>query len=173
MRGSRAERATRCNVQMTEFRQGEIAMGSRHGLEIRAATPADAPGLSDLLALAGHPIPPRTLADRLDGMRHGSGTILLALEWGPPSGLVQLHWYRPLHRPQPVAQVTALFVAEDDRRRGLARLLVKAASQAARVAGCGTLEMLTASDPVLHAFCLATGFVPAGGRHERALRKKA
>ncbi len=147
-------------------------MGSRHGLEIRAATPADAPGLADLLALAGQPLSPRTLVERLDATSRDAGALLLALEWGPPSGLVQLHWYRPLHHPQPVAQVTALFVAEGDRRRGLARLLVKAASQAARVAGCGTLEMLTGPDPVLQAFCLATGFTLAGARHERVLRKR-
>ncbi len=148
-------------------------MGSRHGLEIRAATAADAPGLAELLAAAGHPVPVRELAERLDGQQLEAGTALLAMEWGPPSGLVQLHRYRVLHRPHPVAQVTALFVAPDDRRRGIGRLLVKAASQAARVAGCGALEMLTGPDPVLHAFCLATGFAAAGERHERALRKKS
>ncbi len=147
-------------------------MTGRHGLEIRAAAPADAPGLAGLLGAAGRPVSVRTLADRLEALRDGNGTALLALDWGPPAGLVTLHWYRTLHGPLPTAQVTALFVMPDDRRRGIGRLLVKAAAQAARVAGCGALEMLVGDDPGLHAFSLATGFVPAGGRHERMLRKK-
>ena len=147
-------------------------MTGRYGLEIRAAVPADASGLAALLEAAGRPLPVRTLAERLEELRDGRGTALLALDWGPTTGLVTLHWYRTLHGPLPTAQVTTLFVMPDDRRRGIGRLLVKAAAQAARVAGCGALEMLVGDDPGLHAFSLATGFAPAGERHQRTLRKK-
>ena len=148
-------------------------MTGRHGLEIRAAVPADAPVLVALLEAAGRPLPVRTLAERLEELRDGRGTALLALDWGPAAaGLVTLHWYRTLHGSLPTAQLTTLFVMPDDRRRGIGRLLVKAAAQAARVAGCGALEMLVGADPGLHAFSLATGFVPAGERHQRTLRKK-
>lgn len=149
-------------------------MKSRYGMEIRAASGADAQGVADLLATAGRPIPPRLLADRLDAIRRESGAALIAVEWGPPSGLILLHWYRSLLTDQPTAQVTALFVAPDDRRRGIGRALLKAGAQAARVAGCGTLELATAlDDPTLPAFCRATGFNEAGARFERALRKGA
>ena len=146
-------------------------MSGRHGLEIRAATAADAPGLAELLAAADRPVPARSLAERLDRLRHDAGTVLVALDWGPPSGLVVLHWYATLHQPLRTAQITGLLVAAGDRRRGIARLLVKAASQAARVAGCGALEMLVDADPALRPFCLATGFTGAGERYERVLRK--
>ncbi|HZF74838.1 MAG TPA: GNAT family N-acetyltransferase [Acetobacteraceae bacterium] len=144
----------------------------RHGLEIRAATAADAPGLATLLASAGRAIDARDLAERLVALRHAPGTALVAVQWGPPSGLVVLHWYPTLGAPRPTAQVTTLLVDPEDRRRGIGRLLVKAAAQAARVAGCGELELLAPPDaPSLHGFCLATGFAEAGLRFTRSLRK--
>jgi aminoglycoside 6'-N-acetyltransferase I len=146
---------------------------TRYGLEIRAATSAEAPGLAELLSLAGYPIETRILADRLDALRQWPGTALVALEWGPPSGLVVLHWYKTLGAAQPTAQITTLLVGPDERRRGIGRLLLKAASQAARVAGCDALELTVAGEvPTLSAFCFATGFSETGSRFVRALRKK-
>jgi aminoglycoside 6'-N-acetyltransferase I len=142
-------------------------------LEIRAATSAEAPGLAELLSLAGYPIAPRMLAERLDALHQWPGAALIALDWGPPSGLVVLHWYRTLGAAQPTAQITTLLVSPDERRRGIGRLLLKAAAQAARVAGCDALEMTVAvEEPTLPAFCLATGFTASGSRFVRALRKK-
>jgi aminoglycoside 6'-N-acetyltransferase I len=151
----------------------ERVLKTRHGLEIRAAAPADAPGLCELLGKAGISVSPRALAERLETIRQEAGAVLLAAEWGPPSGVVMLHWYRTLEADQPTAQITRLLVGPDDRRRGIGRLLVKAAAQAARVAGCGALELLAAPDAAaLHQFCLATGFTEAGSRFMRPLRKK-
>jgi aminoglycoside 6'-N-acetyltransferase I len=146
---------------------------TRQGLEIRAATGADAPGLCELLRGAGQTISPVSLATRLDAIRQEPSAALIAAAWGPPSGLVLLHWYRTLDADQPVAQITTLLVGLDERRRGIGRLLVKAAAQAARVAGCGTLELLAArEDQSLHQFCLATGFIGVGHCFVRPLRKK-
>lgn len=148
-------------------------MASRYGLEIRAATGADAPGLSALLRAAGQPTAPERLAERIEAMRQGPGAALIAVEWGPPSGLILLHWYRTLAEDLPVAQVTALLVGPDERRRGIGRLLIKAGAQAARSAGCGTLQLLVGPDqPALHAFADATGFLGAGVLLVRPLRKK-
>jgi aminoglycoside 6'-N-acetyltransferase I len=146
---------------------------TRRGLEIRAATSADASGLCELLSATGQGIAARTLAARLDPIRPETGAALIAAEWGPPSGLVVLHWYRTLLADQPTAQITTLLVGPDERRRGIGRLLVKAAAQAARVAGCGSLELL--APPEEHSlleFCRATGFTEAGPCFVRPLRKK-
>lgn len=149
-------------------------MATRYGLEIRAATSADAPGLSELLGTAGCAIAPRDLAARLDAMREAAATVLVAVVWGPPSGVVALHRYPTLVAERPTAQITLLLVGAEDRRKGIGRLLVKAAAQAARNAGCGALELTTASaDPSLIAFCKASGFTETGARLERSLRKQA
>ena len=148
-------------------------MKSRYGLEIRAATGADAPGLSEFLTAMGHPVPARDLAARLDRLRTEPGAVLIAVEWGPPSGLVVVHWYGSVEVAEPRAQITTLAVGPEDRRRGLGRMLLKAAAQAARVAGCGSLELLVGEGREdLRAFCAATGFEPVGARFERPLRKR-
>ena len=105
-------------------------------------------------------------------IRQAPGTALLAAEWGPPSGLVVLHWYPTIDADQPTAQIVTLLVGPTERRRGIGRLLVKAASQAARVAGCGVLQLLVAPDQSdLQQFCQATGFAEAGTSFVRPLRK--
>ncbi|KAA2213610.1 GNAT family N-acetyltransferase [Teichococcus oryzae] len=148
-------------------------MTSRYGLEIRAATATEAPGLADLLATAGFAIDAHDLAERLVALRQASATALMALQWGPPSGLVVMHWYPTLEAARPRAQISTLLVNADERRRGIGRLLLKAAAQAARVAGCGELEIITRSDtPALCEFCRATGFAEAGSRFIRSLRKQ-
>ena len=87
-------------------------MASRYGLEIRAATAADAAGLSELLRAAGQTVSPAVLAERLDALRQAPGAALVAMEWGPPSGLVLLHWYRSLDASAPTAQITTCHAAE-------------------------------------------------------------
>jgi aminoglycoside 6'-N-acetyltransferase I len=145
---------------------------TRRGLEIRVPTSADVPGLCELLSAAGYPTLPVALAERLDAIRQAPGTALLAAEWGPPSGFVVLHWYPTIDADQPTAQVTTLLVGPGERRRGIGRLLLKAASQAARVAGCGVLELLAAPEqPALQQFCRATGFIEGGVSFVRPLRK--
>lgn len=148
-------------------------MKSRTGLEIRAATSADAPGLGELLNAAGQEVSVRALAERLDAIQQEPGAALIAGGWGPPIGLVLAHWYRTLDAGQPTAQITTLLVVPEERRRGIGRLLVKAAAQAARVAGCGTLAVLAApEEQALQAFCRVSGFTEAGARFLRPLRKK-
>jgi GNAT superfamily N-acetyltransferase len=107
----------------------------------------------------------------LAAIRAGGGAVLIAVAWGPPSGVVALHWYRDVAAAAPVAVITTLFVTADERRRGIGRLLVKAAAQAARVAGCGALELAGSAE--VSAFCLATGFSEVGPRFARGLRRGA
>ncbi len=148
-------------------------MAGRYGLQIRAATPADAPGLAELMGAAGRPVSPPALAARLEALRHEPGIALVALEWGPPSGLVIATWFRTLASDAPLAQVTTLLVGPGDRRRGIGRTLLKAASQAARAAGCGTLHLIAeAGDVGTHGFCLANGFTGTETHYTRALRKR-
>ncbi len=123
---------------------------------------------------AGQPVDRQGLANRLGAIHPDSGVVLLAVEWGPPTGVIGLNWSWTLEADLRVAQVTFLLVDPEQRRRGIARLLLKAASQAARAAGCGELR-LTSASPTSHLpeFCLETGFADAGRIFARPLRKRS
>ena len=148
-------------------------MPNRYGLTIRAADAADLDGLGALLDACGLPVPRERLAANLSALKAQPGALLIADAWGPPSGVIALHWTVGLTAELKTAEVTLLLVDPDHRRSGVARLLLKAASQAARVAGCGDLVLSSsrASDD-LDAFALATGFTSAGRRLHRSLRKQ-
>ncbi len=147
-------------------------MSSRFGLEIRAATAGDTPGLAELLAASGLAATARALAARLERLQRGQGTALLALEWGPPSGVIVVHWWAGLAGDHLTAEVSLLLVGADARRRGLARLLLKAASQAARSAGCHEIGLaVPPGQAEMLAFAASTGFAPDGARLRRNLRR--
>lgn len=142
-------------------------MTTRHGLEIRAADAVDAPGLAELLGGSA-----AAVGARLERMRAERATVLLAVEWGPPSGLIVLHARQGLLADRPQGVVSALLVAPEARRRGIGRLLLKAASQAARMAGCGELVLAAPLEAEgLAEFCQATGFSPVETGFSRPLRK--
>jgi aminoglycoside 6'-N-acetyltransferase I len=148
-------------------------MPSRHGLSIRTADSGDIDGLTELLATTGVTIARNQLAARLAAFHQQPGTILVADAWGPPTGLIAVHWHATLTADLQTGWISALMVDPARRRNGVGRLLLKAASQAARAAGCGDLVLdpaLEADD--LRAFCLATGFAPAGQVLARPLRKR-
>ena len=150
-----------------------MSTGSRYGVEIRAALPADAADVASLLRELGHEVSPREAAERLEAVRHAPGsTVLVAADYGPVIGLVAVHWHAVLQHARSVARVTALVVAEPERRRGIGRLLVKAGAQAARVAGCDLLEIaVVPGGQGTQAFWLALGFGGASLGLSRALRK--
>lgn len=123
--------------------------------------------------MAGMPVAPDRLAARLSAIQAQPGVLLIANEWGPPSGLIAVHWHSVLSADLKVGWVSALLVDAARRRNGIARVLLKAASQAARSAGCGELMLSSTGEPGdLRAFGLATGFVEAGEVLARPLRKR-
>lgn len=137
-------------------------MGQRYGLEIRAATAADTPGLAALMAELGVAVPdPSALAARIEAIARMGGTVLIAIEWGPPSGVIALQPVADLAAAHSVGLLVTLGVAPDSRRRGIGRLLVKAIARSARLAGCDRLLLPVAGGPAeVSAFAVATGFVP-------------
>lgn len=149
-------------------------MSSRYGLSIRAADNGDVDGLVELLRTAGLTIARDKLALRLRAIQGQPGILLIADEWGPPSGLIAVHWHPVLSADLKVGWISSLLVDPDRRRNGVARLLLKAASQAARSAGCGELVLHPPIGPgELRNFCQATGFVESGEAFSRVLRKRS
>ena len=149
-------------------------MASRYGLTIRAADAGDADGLASLLRTSGFASASNGLEKRIGEIHAENGAVLLASEWGPPSGVIVVHWYWTLASEVKISSVTTLVVDPDQRRRGIGRLLLKAASQAARSAGCRDLQLFVSADnDGLEAFCLATGFMNDGAIFARSLRKQS
>jgi aminoglycoside 6'-N-acetyltransferase I len=146
-------------------------LASRYGLEVRSVQPADAPFLAELFAAAGQAIAAPELGRRLAALRASPGAVLMAADWGPPIGLIALQWGPSLFAAEPLAQVAALLVAPEARRRGVARTLLKAGAQAARSAGCGELRLASDGAADLAAFAAATGFTALGPLLARPLRK--
>ncbi|MBI1684505.1 GNAT family N-acetyltransferase [Caulobacter hibisci] len=148
-------------------------MSSRYGLSIRAANGGDVDGLAALLKAADQTMARDRLAARLNAMQDQPGAVLIADEWGPPTGLIAVHWHAVLTSDLEAGWISALLVDPERRRNGVARLLLKAASQAARSAGCGDLRLIDqAGSSDLRAFCLATGFEDSGQMLTRPVRKR-
>jgi N-acetylglutamate synthase-like GNAT family acetyltransferase len=146
-----------------------MAWGPRQGIELRGAVALDA---GDVARLLRQPEAARNMAERLEAIaRDPHGTLLVAADYGPVVGLIALHWHPVLQQPRPVARISALVVAAEERHRGIGRMLLKAGSQAARQAGCDGLEMLAESDEA-RGFCTATGFQEIGHCFSRSLRKR-
>ena len=148
-------------------------MSSRYGLSVRSAQISDAEGLAELLSSAGQAVAKDRMAHRLAAVLDQPGVVLIAEEWGPPSGVIAAHWRSGLTEDLKVGAISLLLVAPERRRNGIARLLLKAASQAARSAGCGEMILDAPSGHGdLPAFCLATGFARTGEAFTRPLRKR-
>ncbi|PZW44910.1 acetyltransferase (GNAT) family protein [Humitalea rosea] len=148
-----------------------MAATRRAGVDLRAAAGGDAADLAALL----HDASPR-IAARLEALAaHPFAAALVATGWtGLPCGLIVLDWAPSLQSDRPIARITTLLVAEEDRRSGIGRLLVKAGSQAARVAGCDRLDIaLPPGSPEAEAFCAALGFTGPALTLSRPLRKRA
>ncbi|MBP0445545.1 GNAT family N-acetyltransferase [Roseomonas sp. SSH11] len=147
-----------------------MAAGTRYGVDIRAALPADS---ADLAALLGGT--PRQMAQRLEAMPREAGAVLVATGWnGAAIGVIALNWHHTLAADRPLARISALAVAQEERRNGIGRLLIKAGAQAARVAGCDLLEAAAPGEgEAAGAFLQALGFAPAGQNLARPLRKRA
>ena len=164
--GCGADRAlTRCRPG------GGRGVAGRFGMEIRGADAGDAAGLAELSAAAGRLATPAAMARRLERLQEARALVLLALEWGPPSGVAVVTHRPVLDADTLVSSLDLLWVAPDERRRGVGRLLLKAAAQAARQAG-GVELRATADDPATHAFALACGFTERGATLTRPLRKR-
>ena len=145
-----------------------MAAGTRYGVDLRSALPADAAELAALLGGA-----PRAMALRLEAVaRDPASAVLVATGWnGAVIGVIGLSWHPALGADRPLARITALTVAAGERRNGIGRLLIKAGAQAARTAGCDLLEA-AAGEGEGDAFLAALGFARAGDNLARPLRKR-
>jgi GNAT superfamily N-acetyltransferase len=138
---------------------------------IREAGADDASVVAALLGELGYEMSADTAAERLAALSGSTGErVLLAFDGSAPSGLVAVHVAEMLHRPKPVARVTALVVAQCARGRGVGRVLLDHAVAFARERGCGLIELTSALyREDAHAFYRANGWASTAQRFHRVL----
>jgi GNAT superfamily N-acetyltransferase len=141
---------------------------------IREATPEDASAVSALLHELGYEVSVESATTRLRQLAMSSSdAIYLYIVDGSavPLGVIAVHWTHILHLPAPSARITSLVVSEKARRQHVGERLIEHAAEAARHAGCGTLELTTGLHrDGAHAFYRALGFIEKSRHFQRALR---
>ena len=149
-----------------------MARHQLQGVDVRSAVPSDAADIATLLGQVGEAVSARTVVMRLEGMSRDSA-VLVATGFAPAIGVVALHWSRGLVSNAGLARIDVLVVNEEDRRRGIGRMLLKSASQLARMAGCDVLEVVAGHrGGDCTSFLETTGFAGCGQLMCRPLRRR-
>lgn len=127
--------------------------------KVREAKPADSKILAKLINYLGHEIDQKTVRKNLTKLARMHEAPLVAVEGKTVVGLVGVHKTVTVHRPAPVGRITILVVAEEAQDKGIGRMLVEAAEQKLRKAGCKIIEV-TSNDrrTAAHAFYRHLGY---------------
>ena len=144
-------------------------------LILRAAEPTDADSIGRMLAELGYAALPEDVVGRLATVRQEGGTVIIAEDAQQRAlGLISLTRHAVLHAPGPVAQITALVITAEARRRGVGRALVAAAHDWAEGQCCVRLTVTSAEHRAdAHAFYPACGLPYTGRRYSVSTVRKA
>jgi len=140
-------------------------------IEVRSCTPEDASAVSALLGELGYEVTPEAAAERVRQLMETMlDATFIAVDDGPPLGLIALHRCHMIQYRAPVARITAMVVDQRARRRGIGRLLVDHALRWAEQKGCELVELTSALNRAeAHAFYRDLGFEPNSLRFRKSL----
>jgi predicted N-acetyltransferase YhbS len=140
-------------------------------VEIRAAQPADAAQVADLLGQLGYPSLPAQVVARLDNMAAESGQHVLVAELdGRIVGLTTLNIRHVISSDAPIARIASVVVAEDVRGQGIGGRLIDAVEHTARNAGCERIEVTSGAHRTrAHAFYVRRGYAEFPRRFIKSL----
>ena len=112
------------------------------GLDVRPASPADAPALARLSAELGYPSEPASILRRLEALlaRPDHAVWVAAPATGEVVGWAHVFVSRRLES-DPCAEIGGLVVEPGQRRRGVGRRLVAAAAEWGSAQGCARLRV--------------------------------
>ena len=141
---------------------------------LRHATIDDAVEIGRLLTQLGHATTTDQVIERWpEWEAAGNSALVASLNTRALIGLCTLHQMRVLHRPKPLGRITALVIDEDQRGKGIGRMLVAASEDLFARAGCGLLEItsnMRRGDA--HAFYEALGYEKTSFRLVRDIAKQ-
>jgi len=128
-------------------------------LKIREAKPSDAPRLVELIHFLGHEIDEKAVRRNLKALGKTGELPLVASLDKRVVGMCGVGHRIVIHRSAPLGRITALVVAEEAQRHGIGRMLVEAAEERMRDAGCKLVEV-TSNDrrTAAHAFYRHLGY---------------
>jgi GNAT superfamily N-acetyltransferase len=107
---------------------------------LRAAVPADAARIAQLLSDEGYPTGPSDVVDRLARFGGEDGGVVVADADGEVIGFVAVHRIPRFEHDDHVLRILALVVDAGVRERGIGRLLAEEAERLARSGGSAFVE---------------------------------
>ncbi|HEY8591784.1 MAG TPA: GNAT family N-acetyltransferase [Sphingomicrobium sp.] len=138
--------------------------------EVRAAKPADAKALVELIGLLGHDVDESAVRKNVAALsKLGEAPLVATLE-RKVVGLCGVHRMVVPHRSAPVGRITILVVAEHVREKKIGRMLVEAAEAWMRDQGCSLAEV-TSNDRLsaAHSFYRHMGYERTSIRMKKEL----
>lgn len=142
---------------------------------IRRATSADAADIARLLPQLGYRATASEVLSRLGYWAADPCSLVIVADLdGAVAGVAAVHAIPLLHRTGLRGRLVTLVVDEACRRLGIARRLIAAAEEEARLLGCVEMEITSARDrTAAHACYAAAGYADACGRAARYLKTLA
>lgn len=143
---------------------------STPALTVRQAEPSDRGAIRALLAELGYSLDASTLEERIDRVEANPLiNLFVAVRDETVVGLGSLHVLHLIERP-PLGRLSAIVVAEAERRSGVGLALIERLEESARALGCDRLEVTSGERREdAHAFYGALGFEETSKRFIKGL----
>lgn len=137
-------------------------------MTVRRASHDDSAAVAPLLGQLGYPVASSELSTRFRRAA-ANDAAWIAEHDGRAVGFAAGHLFQPFELDSPVAELTALVVAEDHRGGGAGRALVAAFEQWALSAGSARLSVATEFHRTgAHAFYERLGYVQLARKYEKS-----
>lgn len=142
-------------------------------IEIRSATPTDAPAIARLLTELGYPTAPDDIPARLaDVEREGGAALVAVIGRGAPIAIATTARYSALHKHGQVCYITAFVTDAEIRGQGVGRRLLAAIEDWALENGCERISVTSAEHRAgAHAFYERCGIPYSGRRFSRDIAR--